>query len=343
MTFDPRNILVIDFGQLGDVVMSLPALRVVREQFPRARITVAVGKPAAEIIRMSGYSDATIEVDRVALRDGFKPLSILKVFRVAKDVRLRQFDFVIDLHSFAETNLLGFFSGASDRLFSRRRGRSLDFLANFKPAPPVEENNRERHQVDRYLDVLRPLSVTEVERVPRLATNLDDDREIDRLLRKSKAEAGAPLVGLFPGAGHESRRWPLARFAQLADSLLRNDAVRPVVFAGPEERPLVPQMRSLFPPATVILDQLTIRQLASAQARLSVFVSNDTGPVHIAAAVGVPIVLLLDGRAPDSYIPLSEPKRVIYGERIAEIPVEEVYDATRALLAAGRMETLFAS
>ncbi|HSQ23094.1 MAG TPA: glycosyltransferase family 9 protein [Pyrinomonadaceae bacterium] len=343
MTFDPRNILVIDFGQLGDVVMSLPALRAVREKFPRAQITVAVGKPAAEIIRMSGYADATMEVDRVALRDGFKPLSVLKVFQVAKDVRRRKFDFVIDLHSFAEPNLLGFFSGAPKRLFSRRRGRSLDFLANFKPRPPVEENNRERHQVDRYLDVLRPLDITDAERVPRLATRFDDDREIDRLLRKSKADAGAPLVGLFPGAGHESRRWPLQQFAQLADSLTRNDAVRPVVFAGPEERALITQMRSLFPSSTVILDRLTIRQLASAQARLAVFVSNDTGPVHIAAAVGVPIVLLLDGQAPDSYIPLSEPKRVICGARIAEIPVEEVYDATRALLAAGRVETLFAN
>ena len=122
---------------------------------------------------------------------------------MAQDVRHRQFDFVIDLHSFAETNLLGFFSGASKRLFSRRRGRSLDFLANFKPAPPVEENNRERHQVDRYLDVLLPLGIKEAERIPRLATRFDDDREIDKLLRKSKAEAGAPLVGLFPGAGHE--------------------------------------------------------------------------------------------------------------------------------------------
>ncbi len=343
MTFDPRNILVIDFGQLGDVVMSLPALRAIRERFPRAQITIAVGKPAAEIIRMSGYADATIEVDRVALRDGFKPLSVLKVFQVAKDVRRRQFDFVIDLHSFAETNLLGFFSGAPKRLFSRRRGRSLDFLANFKPAPPVEENNRERHQVDRYLDVLRPLDITEAERVPRLATRFEDDREIDKLLRKSKADAGAPLVGLFPGAGHESRRWPLALFAQLADSLERNDRVRSVVFAGPEERALVPQMRSLFPSSTVILDQLTIRQLASAQARLAVFVSNDTGPVHIAAAAGVPIVLLLDSRAPDSYFPLNESKRTIYGKPIAEIPVEEVYEATRALLAAGRVETLFAS
>lgn len=343
MTFNPRNILVIDFGQLGDVVMSLPALKAIRERFPDAKITVAVGKPGGEIIRMSGYADATVEVDRVALRDGFKPLSIVKVFRVAADVRRRQFDFVIDLHSFAETNLLGFFSGAPKRLFSRRRGRSLDFLANFKPAPPVEENNRERHQVDRYLDVLQPLGVSDAPRVPRLATRIDEGREIDALLRKAKAETGAPLVGLFPGAGHESRRWPMEKFAQLADSLARNDAVRPIVFAGPEERALIPQMRSLFPSSTVILDQLTIRQLAAALARLAVFVSNDTGPLHIAAAVGAPIVLLLDGRAPESYIPLGEAKRVISAAAISEIPVEQVYEATRALLAAGRLETLFAS
>lgn len=343
MTFDPHNILVIDFGQLGDVVMSLPALRAVRAKFARARITVACGKPAAEIIRMSGYADATIEIDRVALRDGFKPLSVLRIFQVVKDVRARQFDFVIDLHSFAETNLLGFFSSAPARLFSRRRGRSLDFLANFKPLPPIEENNRERHQVDRYLDVLRPLGISNAERVPRLTTSFEQDREIDDLLRKYKAESGAPLVGLFPGAGHESRRWPLEQFAQLADSLARNDAVRPIVFAGPEERVLIAQMRSIFPSSTLILDRLTIRQLASAQARLAVFVANDTGPLHIAAAVGVPIVLLLDGRAPNSYIPVSEPKRVIVGAAISDIAVEQVYDATRALLAAGRVETLFAS
>ncbi|HEV2826510.1 MAG TPA: hypothetical protein VGW76_02825, partial [Pyrinomonadaceae bacterium] len=72
--FDPRNILVIDFGQLGDVVLSLPALRAIRKRFPRARITVAVGKPGAEIVGLSGFADKTLIVDRVGLRDGFKPL-----------------------------------------------------------------------------------------------------------------------------------------------------------------------------------------------------------------------------------------------------------------------------
>src|SRR5260221_12864386 len=134
--------------------MSLPALRAIRVRFSHARITVIVGRPGAEIIDMSGYADAPIEVDRVELRDGFKPLSVLRIFQVVKDVRRRNFDFVIDLNSFSETNLLGYFSGAPKWLFSRRPGRSLDFLANFKPKPTVDKNDPAEHMTNRYLDVL---------------------------------------------------------------------------------------------------------------------------------------------------------------------------------------------
>ena len=342
MTFDPRNILVIDFGQLGDVVLSLPALRAIRAQFPGARITAAVGRPSAGIIELSGYADDVIEVDRVAMRDGFKPLSILKLVAVVKDVRRRRFDFVIDLHSFSETNLLGFLSGAPQRLFARRRGRSLDFLANFRPPPPREETNRTRHQIDRYLDVLQPLGTLDAQRVPALKTAPGNDPHVDKLLQKAGANSGAPLVGLFPGAGHEERRWPLTKFAQLAEVLIHSDGVRPVVFAGPEERQWISEIRATFPTGTVVLDRLTIRQLAAALARLSVFVANDTGPMHIAALVGTPIVLLLDRRAPDTYIPLQEPKRVIYSSTIPDISVEDVYGAARALLGSNRAETLFA-
>ena len=343
MSFNPRKILVIDFGQLGDVVMSLPALRAIRERFPDARVTAAVGKPGDEVVEMSGYVDAIISVDRVRLRDGFKPLSILRVFQITRDVRRRQFDFVIDLHSLSETNLLGFFSGASKRLFSRRPGRSLDFLANFSPRPPIEVDHRKRHSVDRYLDVLRPLGINDAPRLPQLKTRFEDDRAMDAMLRKEKADIGAPLVGLFPGAGHPSRRWDLERFAELADFLVRNDGVRPIVFAGPEERSLVQEMRRQFPRSSVILEGLTIRQLASAQARLTAFVSNDTGPLHIAAAVGTPVVVLLDRRAPESYLPLIESRKVIYNATISEITVEEVYAATRELLSTGRTASLFAS
>ena len=344
MGFDPRNILIIDFGQLGDVVLSLPALRAVRERFPQARITVAVGTAAVPIIELSGHADATLSVDRVALRDGPKPLSVFRIVRLVKEVRRAGFDFVIDLHSLSETNLLGYASGARHRLYARRPGRSLDFLSNFRPRPPLEDERQSKHLIDRYFDVLQPLGIKAHDRVPRLQTRAADDAFIEQVLKKERAETGAPLVGLFPGAGHSSRRWPLERFAELADQLVRNDAVRILVFAGPEERPLVSEMRRIFPRSTLIFDRLTIPQLAAAVARLAVFISNDTGPMHIAAAVGTPVALLLDYRAPRSFLPTGNHHRIIYSRNvITQITVGEVYQAARELLARGRTTSLFAS
>jgi ADP-heptose:LPS heptosyltransferase len=343
LVFDPRNILVIDFGQLGDVVLSLPALGAIRKRFPQARITVAVGKPGAEVVRLSGFANDTFVVDRVALRDGFKPLSVFRVFQIVKEVRQKKFDFVIDLHSLSETNLLGFLSGAPKRLYSRRPGRSLDYLANFHPRPPVETDHRKRHLIDRYLDVLLPLEIEKIDRLPTLKTRTSDAASLERILKKARADSGSPLVGLFPGAGHVSRRWPLEQFASLADFLIRNDQVRVLVFLGPEEEAIVSDIRRQFPPSTIILDRLSIPELAAAQARLVAFVSNDTGPMHIASAVGTPVVLLLDKRAPVSYLPQGDRHRVIYNNVIGDITVEEVYEATRSILASGRTEALFAS
>src|ERR1041384_3252345 len=139
--FDPRNILVIDFGQLGDVVMSLPALRAIRERFPNAEITVAVGKPGKELLSLSNYANEILEVDRVGLRDGPTLISIGRILKFVSEVRKAKVDFVIDLHSYYETNLLGFLSGAPHRLYARRPNRSLDFLANFEPRPGREVKN----------------------------------------------------------------------------------------------------------------------------------------------------------------------------------------------------------
>jgi ADP-heptose:LPS heptosyltransferase len=343
MDFNPRNLLVIDFGQLGDVVMSLPALRAIRGKFPNARITVAAGTPSSEIVELSGYADEVIAIDRVALRDGFIPLSIMRIVKVVKDVRRREFDFVIDLHSFSETNLMGFLSRAPKRLFARRPGRSLDFLANFNPKPPVDRNDPDQHLVDRYLDVLKPLGIAEVPRTPAMTPRANDNRAIDAKLKKAKAESGTPLVGLFPGAGHPGRAWPADKWAELADFLIRNDGVRPVVFIGPEERAGAQEMHKLFPSPTIFLAELSIGELAAAQARLAVFVSNDTGPVHIAAAVGVPIVVLIGRLTPHAYIPVAKKKRLIFSEGVHTISVEEVYAATREMLAVERMTTLFAT
>lgn len=339
MRFDPRNILVIDFGQLGDVVLSLPSLRAIRQRFPDARITVAAGKPANEVVGLSGYADEIFDVDRVALRDGNKLVSIWRIIKFVKRVRQAMFDLVIDLHSLSETNLLGYLSGAPHRLYSRRPGRSLDYLANFRPRPRPE--GKDRHAVDRYLDVVEPLGIKDAPRVPVLKTSAAADFAVEALLQKEKAQSGELLVGLFPGAGHVSRRWPLEHFAQLADHLIRNDRVRVIVFAGPEERGLVSHMRTNFPPATIFFDRLTIPQLVSALARLTLLVSNDTGPAHVAAAAGAPVIVIMDRLTPHSFIPLGDQHRFIYSPDILRTTVDEVYRAAHEVIALNRTDRLF--
>lgn len=342
MNPEPRNILVIDFGQLGDVVLSLPALAAVRQKFPRARVTVAVGRAAAAALELAGVADETLAVDRVGLRDGPKALSVLRIGQLAIQVRRRKFDFVIDLHSLSETNLLGFLSGASQRLYGRRPGRSLDYLSNFRPRPPVED--RKKHAIDRYLDVIKPLNVGKVSRLPRLPVRPEDTGAVREILRKLKALTNEPMVGMFPGAGHPSRRWPLEKFAELAWMLERNDAAPVALFAGPEERALVRRARGAFPPSTVVLDRLTIPQLAAAAARLAVFVSNDTGPMHIAAAVGAPVVIIMQHHPMfDAYVPPGERHRVVHAATIGEITPQQVYEATRAALTNERMASLISS
>ena len=332
---EPRNILVLDFGQLGDVVLSLPALSAIRGRFPQARITVAGGSATASVVEMSGAADLTLPIDRVSLRDGPKLHSLARLARLVGDVRRARYDLVIDLHSLSESNLLGYLSGAPARLFAQRGGRSLDFLATMRA--PWED--RDKHLVDRYLDALTPLGVADAPRVPHLRTRREDDEAVQRMLQERGAAGVQPLVGLFPGASLPQKRWPLERFAEVASRLEHNDGARVVLFLGPEEIAMARQVRAAFSTAAMVLDGLTLSQLASAAARLALLISNDTGPMHLAAAVGTPVLLLLGAavRGPYWFGPVGEHHRTITRPALLQITAAEVYSVAYSMLhAVGR-------
>jgi ADP-heptose:LPS heptosyltransferase len=139
---------------------------------------------------------------------------------------------------------------------------------------------------------------------------------------------------VFPGAGNESRRWPLASFAALADQLTADGRARTAVFLGPEEEHLATEVRTRFPATTVIVDRLTVHQLVAALARLAVLVGNDTGPMHLAAAVGTPVVIVLDQRAPTQFVPRGAHVQAVNPAPLREIAVGDVVAATRRLLGA---------
>src|SRR5262249_42738292 len=128
--------------------------------------------------------------------------------------------------------------------------------------------------------------------------------------------------------------WPLERFAKLAARLER-DGARVVVFLGPEEAAVAGQVRSALSSSVVVLDELTLSQLASAAARLKVLVSNDSGPMHLAAAVGTPVLLLLGApvRGPYWFGPVGEQHRIVIRPSLAAIAISEVYTVVRSMLA----------
>lgn len=328
MHFDPQNILIIDFGQLGDVVLSLPALRAVRNKFPKAKISVLVGKTPSELVRLCGVADEVIPVDRVALRDGPKLRSIAQIFRLTRDIRRRSFELIIDLHSLPETNILGFISGAKHRLYANRESRSLDLLSNVRPRPPKE--NKSKHVTHRYMDVLGPLGIDGEPEKVLLAPEAADVMLVNATYFGSEA-SGGKLAGLFPGAGDPSRCWDLANYAQLAELLIES-GYRPAVFLGPEEAAMKHDVLEKLPAGILILDKLSIPQLIAGISKLSVFISNDTGPLHLASAAGVPVVVLIDERAPVTYLPLNAEITAIRTGKIHEIGVDEVYRAARNIL-----------
>lgn len=309
------------------MILSLPAFRAVREKFPDARITAMIGKSGAEIIEISGFADDKIIVDRVKLRDGNKINSIKEVWRIVKNARRREFDFVIDLHSLYETNLLGYFSGAKARLYANRENRSLDFLANFNPRPPRE--NKKLHLTDGYLNALKPLGIENAPRFVEIQPRTKDSDKIENLLSAYKTKK---FVGLFPGAGHASRRWKLENFAGLARNFSTDKSARTIVFLGPEEANLRGAVEKIFPSETMIIDNLSLLEFVAALSRMSILVSNDTGAIHLGAIVGTAIVLVMDKRAPTTYLPLTEKIRVVNNKTLDEISVEEVFRAAQELL-----------
>jgi ADP-heptose:LPS heptosyltransferase len=314
---------------MGDVVLALPALKAIRRKFPASKMTALVGKTGATVARLAGVFDDEIVVDRVELRDGKRLGSINKIRLLVKEVRRRKFDFIIDLHSLSETNLLGFLSGTRARLYANRENRSLDFLAKFPEKPPREDKTK--HFTERYLDVLKPLGIENVSHYAKIEPPGDDLAEMKKRFRDLGLE-GKRLVGLFPGAGHPNRRWGVKKFAALAKSLEATDDCCVLVFLGPEETDLLDEIKREFPKNAIILNKLTIFQLVAALSLLNVFVSNDTGPMHLAAVAGADVVMISDERAPTCFYPLAEKLEVVRIRKLHELTVEDVLEATLKLL-----------
>ncbi len=314
--------LLIFFGQLGDAVLSLPAARALRDHDPQSPLTVLASDSAAQIYRLAGF-DEVWEADR----SGWKhhPLRAAReIPELIWRLRRQRFALSVELHSFAEMNLLAWLVGIPRRVAMLRRTRSIPWLITDRPPWDDEAGAL----LDRYCTVLTPLGISVHDRRPRLSASGEARTQVRAALGDWN---GQPLLGICPGAGHPGRRWPADRFAALIAALRSEDSsLKALVFAGPEEpQEMIAALAAV--PGTRIFRARGIDELAAGLESCRLVVSNPTGPSHIAAAVGTRLVSLGEIPAFDPVGHSPDQVRIVRAMgSISSIPLEAALQSCRA-------------
>ena len=271
-----KNILLIRLSSLGDVVLTTPVIRAVRTHFPDAYIAMLVAKQSADVLRENPHLNEIITYDRFA-----KDKDTGEMLRIIRHLRERKFTMVIDLQRKFRTELLMYLSGATERV---GKGRLCTIRVQ-------EQGNK--HATAHYFDLLHAVGIPAADQ--RLELFFDESERTDAVRRFDTAgiRETALKVGLFPGAGWKLREWMPERFAAIGDRLVTQFNANVLVFGGPKETELVQTVVDLMDaPAIPFAGNLQIRQLAACIQQCDLFLTNDTGPMHIAAAVGTPTVSL---------------------------------------------------
>jgi lipopolysaccharide heptosyltransferase II len=334
----PR-ILVWKLGALGDVLLATPSLRALRRQYPHARLTLAVGRAAYELVARCPHLDDLIIYDPARKDRGLRRLAFIR--------RLRQggFDWSVDLQNSRATHLLAWLAGIPLRIGYRRK---LGWLLNRPVRLPRVVMTPIAHQQH----LLRSAGFAPDGNALELWPSALDEAAADRLLNAATPAAGLRLVGLHPGGSGRwrTKRWDLPRWATLCDALAARQA-RIVIVGGPEERGLAEALTGLT--RAVLIDAVgktSLLELACLIKRCDVFVAHDSSSLHVAAAVGTPTVALFGPTDPRRHLPPTFRGQVIekavfcrpcYARRcrtithacMARITPEEVLGAVLTLLA----------
>lgn len=270
------RILLIRLSSLGDVVLTTPAIRAVRAHFPDAYIAMLVAKQSAEVLRENPHLDEIITFDRLA-----KDKDTGEMLRIIRRLRERKFTRAIDLQRKFRTEVLMYCSGAAERV---GKGR----LCTVR----VQEQGS-KHATAHYFDLLHAIGIPAEDQ--RLELFLSESERADAATRLDTAGVSdvGLKVGFFPGAGWKLREWMPERFAAIGDKLVERFNADVLIFGGQKETKLVQTVANLMKaPAIPFAGDLQIRQLAACIEKCDLFLTNDTGPMHIAAAVGTPTVSL---------------------------------------------------
>ncbi len=293
----PKRILVVTLADLGDALLTTPALQTLRAAQPHAHITILTTPVGMAALRDQPLYDEIIVFEKQRFnrpQQLLRPNNLIYAARLWRQLRQQPFDACLILHHLTtwfgalKYAALAFASGAQRR-YGRDNGRGF-FLTDRVPDPGFGEH----HQTAYWLAIVALLGGHGTP-TPTFQVNAPDQRTA-ALLLADHVDGNRPLVAMHPGAGQfaPARKWSPTRFAALADALIE-DGVQVVLVGGAEEAPLRQTVLGAMQYAAAIRDlggRTSLGELGAVLQRCTLFVGNDSGVAHLAGSVGIPVVAL---------------------------------------------------
>ncbi len=294
--------LISRLSHIGDCVATLPLLCALRREYPEAFIAWAVEKSAADLLRNHEALDFLITVEKGWLKS---PSGILNIRRQLKEL---QFDVAIDPQSLTKSSALSWLSGAPNRIgLGGKWGRELAPMLNNRLTDP-----QHHHIVPRSLELLQQLGIEKTQIEFHLAVRPESINKIQAYVREANLSQG--YVTINPGCSIASRFWEMNRYGMVAKHLgERHGLASIVVWAGDKEKTLAEEIVAHSDGHAILAPDTSLQDLAALLKQASFYIGSDTGPTHIAAALGTQCIALfgttraeLSGPYGDSHILLQE-------------------------------------
>jgi predicted lipopolysaccharide heptosyltransferase III len=295
-----RHILIIKLRYIGDVLLATPTLRAIKAARPDVSVAMMVNRGSEEVLVENPDLDEVLVLDKG---------SLAAQWRLIVGLRRRRFDTVIDLTDGDRSAFLSWISGAPVRIGfnDEHRWRGRCYTEVVRPAADI------RHRIDRDLDALKPMGIQAGSKDPQLWLTPEEENSGDQLLDQLGVQRSQSIVILQPGARYWFKAWPPERFAELADRLMSQNGCQVLIGGSDQDIDLSQQIRQMAKSRPIIMaGRTTIKQFAAIAKKSALFIGSDSGAMHIASAVGTPLVALFGPSNPAEWGPRGGPADVIY-------------------------------
>jgi len=299
-----RNILVRGTNWIGDVIMTLPALTALRKTLANATIAVLAKPWVAEIYNICPDVDEVIIFRSPGAHSG-----LAGKFRLAAELKERNFDAAILLQNAIEAAIIARMAGIPVRAGYNSDGRGFLLTHSVRRTKEI----RRVHQIDYYLEMVRALGFESAGKDVRLKPAKDYEGIAEDLIREYAPAGSGPLVGIAPGATYgPAKMWFQDRFARVAERLVENFGARVLLFGSRGDHAAAENVRQYasFPLAN-IAGLTTLKEAVALITRCKLFISNDSGLMHVAGALGIPTIAIFGSTNPVTTSPVGNRSIVI--------------------------------